>query len=68
MYLSDVCTLPINIAGVCAISVPAGLSDGLPVGLQIIGKPFDEATILRIGHAYQQVTRWHTLRPTLAAA
>jgi aspartyl-tRNA(Asn)/glutamyl-tRNA(Gln) amidotransferase subunit A len=68
MYLSDVCTLPINIAGVCALSVPAGLSDGLPVGLQIIGKPFDEATILRIGHAYEQATRWHTLRPTLTAA
>ncbi|MCS6802452.1 MAG: Asp-tRNA(Asn)/Glu-tRNA(Gln) amidotransferase subunit GatA [Chloroflexota bacterium] len=68
MYLSDVCTLPINIAGVCALSVPAGLSEGLPVGLQIIGKPFDEATILRIGHAYQQVTRWHLLRPALAAA
>ncbi|GIW07225.1 MAG: glutamyl-tRNA(Gln) amidotransferase subunit A [Dehalococcoidia bacterium] len=68
MYLSDVCTLPINIAGVCGLSVPAGLSDGLPVGLQIIGKPFDEATILRIGHAYQQATHWHTLRPALARA
>jgi aspartyl-tRNA(Asn)/glutamyl-tRNA(Gln) amidotransferase subunit A len=68
MYLSDVCTLPINIAGVCGLSVPAGLSDGLPVGLQIIGKPFDEATILRIGHAYQQATHWHTLRPAGARA
>ncbi|MFN8532150.1 MAG: Asp-tRNA(Asn)/Glu-tRNA(Gln) amidotransferase subunit GatA [Dehalococcoidia bacterium] len=68
MYLSDVCTLPINIAGICGLSTPVGLSDGLPVGLQILGKPFDEATILKIGHAYQQATNWHTLRPMLAPA
>jgi aspartyl-tRNA(Asn)/glutamyl-tRNA(Gln) amidotransferase subunit A len=63
MYLSDVCTLPINIAGLPAISIPAGFADGLPIGLQIIGKPFAEETILKIGHAYQQVTDWHKMRP-----
>ncbi len=59
MYLSDVCTLPINIAGVPAISIPAGFADGLPIGMQIIGKPFSEETILKIAHAYQQATEWH---------
>ena len=59
MYLSDVCTLPINIAGLPAISVPAGFAGGLPIGLQVIGKPFAEETILKIAHAYQQVTDWH---------
>jgi aspartyl-tRNA(Asn)/glutamyl-tRNA(Gln) amidotransferase subunit A len=63
MYLSDVCTLPINIAGVPAVSIPAGFCGGLPVGLQIIGKPYDEATILKIADAYQQVTDWHKQTP-----
>lgn len=65
MYLSDVCTLPINIAGVPGISVPAGFSGNLPIGMQIIGKPFAEETIFRIGHAYQQVTDWHTRKPVI---
>ncbi len=65
MYLSDVCTLPINIAGVPAVSIPAGFSGGLPVGLQIIGKPYDEATILKIADAYQQATDWHKKRPKI---
>jgi aspartyl-tRNA(Asn)/glutamyl-tRNA(Gln) amidotransferase subunit A len=65
MYLEDVCTLPINLAGVCGLVVPAGFSDGLPVGLQLIGKPFGEATLLRVGDAYQQITDWHTRRPAL---
>ncbi len=60
MYLSDVCTLPVNIAGLPAISVPAGFDSGLPIGLQVIGKPFAEETILKIAHTYQQVTDWHT--------
>ena len=65
MYLSDVCTLPINIAGVPAISIPAGFSDGLPVGMQIIGKPFSEETLLKIAYAYQQATEWHKRRPEI---
>jgi len=65
MYLSDVCTLPINIAGIPGISVPCGLADGLPVGLQIIAKPFGEETILRTAYAYEQATEWHKLRAEL---
>jgi len=62
MYLSDVCTLPINIAGVPGISIPAGFVDGLPVGMQIIGKHFREETILRVAYAYEQATEWHKRR------
>ena len=58
MYLSDVCTLPINIAGIPGLSVPAGFVDGLPVGMQILGKPFSEETLLRIGFAYEQAREW----------
>ncbi|MBM4445846.1 MAG: Asp-tRNA(Asn)/Glu-tRNA(Gln) amidotransferase subunit GatA [Chloroflexi bacterium] len=65
MYLSDVCTLPINIAGLPAISVPAGFADGLPIGMQIIGKPFDEETILHIAFAYEQSTDWHKRKPPI---
>jgi len=65
MYLSDVCTLPINIAGVPAISIPAGFSEGLPVGMQIIGKPFSEPALFKISHAFQQATDWHKQRPPL---
>ena len=65
MYLSDVCTLPINIAGIPAISVPAGFADGLPIGMQIIGKPFDEETVLHIAFAYEQATDWHNKRPAI---
>ena len=63
MYLSDVCTLPINIAGVPAISIPAGFDNNLPIGMQIIGKPFAEETILRTAYAYEQATDWHKRRP-----
>jgi aspartyl-tRNA(Asn)/glutamyl-tRNA(Gln) amidotransferase subunit A len=69
MYLNDVFTLPVNIAGLPGMSVPGGFAtvEGkqLPLGLQIMAKPFDESTILRIGHAYQQATDWHTRRPAL---
>ncbi|MFC2022341.1 Asp-tRNA(Asn)/Glu-tRNA(Gln) amidotransferase subunit GatA [Chloroflexota bacterium] len=65
MYLSDVCTLPINIAGLPAISIPSGFADGLPIGMQIIGKPFSEETLLKIAYAYQQSTDWHKRRPQI---
>ena len=65
MYLSDVCTLPINIAGLPGISIPAGFADGLPIGMQIIGKPFGEETILKVAYAYEQATEWHKRKPRL---
>ncbi|MCP1356237.1 Asp-tRNA(Asn)/Glu-tRNA(Gln) amidotransferase subunit GatA [Aneurinibacillus migulanus] len=66
MYLEDICTIPVNLAGIPAISVPCGFaSNGLPVGLQIIGKAFDESTILRVAHAYEQNTGYHKARPEL---
>jgi aspartyl-tRNA(Asn)/glutamyl-tRNA(Gln) amidotransferase subunit A len=65
MYLSDVCTIPVNIAGLPAISLPCGFVGDLPVGLQVIGKPFDETTVLRVAHAYEQATDWHKQRPGL---
>ena len=65
MYLSDVCTLPTNIAGIPGISVPAGFVDGLPVGLQILGKPFAEETLLRVAFAYEHATGWHRRKPAL---
>jgi aspartyl-tRNA(Asn)/glutamyl-tRNA(Gln) amidotransferase subunit A len=65
MYLADVCTLPVSLAGVPGLTIPCGFSDGLPVGLQLIGRPFDEATLLRAGDAYQRMTDWHTRRPQL---
>lgn len=65
MYLSDICTLPINIAGIPAISIPAGFVKNLPVGLQIIGKPFNEEILFKIAHAYQQVTDWHQKNPPI---
>ncbi|MGD0781172.1 MAG: Asp-tRNA(Asn)/Glu-tRNA(Gln) amidotransferase subunit GatA [Dehalococcoidales bacterium] len=65
MYLSDVCTLPINIAGVPGISIPAGFVDDLPVGMQIIGKHFSEETLLRVAYAYEQATEWHKQKPNI---
>ncbi len=66
MYLSDIFTIPCNLAGLPGISIPCGLSkDGLPIGLQILGKPFDEEKVLRVAHAFQQATEWHRRRPAL---
>ena len=61
-------TRPFNLTGHPAASVPCGFTaEGLPMGLQIIGRPFDEATVLRVADAYQRLTDWHTRRPEMAA-
>jgi aspartyl-tRNA(Asn)/glutamyl-tRNA(Gln) amidotransferase subunit A len=70
MYLSDIYTLSANLAGICGLSVPCGFtpSPKLPIGLQLLGQPFGEETILRIAHAYEQSTPWHKERPPLAVS
>ena len=66
MYLSDIFTIPVNLAGTCAMSLPAGFSAaGLPIGVQLIGKPFGEETILRAGYAFEQATEWHKANAVL---
>jgi aspartyl-tRNA(Asn)/glutamyl-tRNA(Gln) amidotransferase subunit A len=66
MYLNDVLTIPVSMAGLPGISVPCGLSDGLPVGLQIVGRAFDEPTILRVADAYERAAGFAALRPPTA--
>ncbi|NGQ96572.1 Asp-tRNA(Asn)/Glu-tRNA(Gln) amidotransferase subunit GatA [Brevibacillus sp. SYP-B805] len=66
MYLEDICTVPVNLAGLPAISVPCGFAaNGLPIGMQLVGKAFDESTILRVAHAYEQATSHHLRKPEL---
>jgi aspartyl-tRNA(Asn)/glutamyl-tRNA(Gln) amidotransferase subunit A len=65
MYLSDVFTLSQNLAGICAISLPCGFVDGLPVGLQITGPALGEETVLRAAYAYEQATQWHKHKPPM---
>lgn len=68
MYLSDILTISANLAGITGMSVPCGFDEaGLPIGLQILGRAFDEATVLCVGHAYEQATDWHTRKPALLA-
>lgn len=62
-YLADVFTVAANLAGLPAVSIPAGFSEGLPLGLQLMGKPFSEARLLNVAHQYQQLTDWHKARP-----
>lgn len=64
-YASDILTTPINLAGIPAISIPCGFSNGLPLGLQIIGNHFDEATIYKVAHAYEQATAFHKSTPAI---
>jgi aspartyl-tRNA(Asn)/glutamyl-tRNA(Gln) amidotransferase subunit A len=63
MYLNDIYTIGVNLAGLPGMSVPCGMVDGLPVGLQLIGRHFDEARLLNAAHRFQQATDWHTLAP-----
>lgn len=67
MYLSDIFTISVNLAGICGVSLPCGFtkSPRLPIGLQVLGKSFDEETVLRVAHAYEQATEWHKARPNL---
>jgi aspartyl-tRNA(Asn)/glutamyl-tRNA(Gln) amidotransferase subunit A len=71
MYLADVFTIAANLAGLCGISLPCGFAQigdaNLPIGLQVLGKPFDEERILQIAHGYEQSTDWHKKKPPLAA-
>jgi aspartyl-tRNA(Asn)/glutamyl-tRNA(Gln) amidotransferase subunit A len=66
MYLNDVFTIPVNLAGLPGLSMPTGFTrSGLPIGLQLIGRPFDEPTVLRAAHAYERATEWHVRKPPL---
>ncbi len=66
MYLSDIYTISANLAGIPAISVPCGFTKkGLPVGLQILAKPFNEEILFRVAHTYEQNTQWHKIKPKL---
>lgn len=63
MYLSDIFTIAVNLAGIPAMSIPVGFANGMPVGMQIMGNYFEEARLLNVAHKYQQVTDWHTQLP-----
>jgi aspartyl-tRNA(Asn)/glutamyl-tRNA(Gln) amidotransferase subunit A len=65
MYLGDIFTLSLNLAGLCGISIPCGFAQGLPIGLQVLGAAYDEETVLRVAFAYEQATDWHTRKPVL---
>ncbi len=65
MYLADIFTISANLAGIPAMSIPCGFSKGLPIGMQLMGKIFDEEMLIRIAHAYEQKTEWHKQRPKL---
>ena len=66
MYMEDIYTLAVNLAGLPGLSTPAGLINSMPVGLQLIGKPFDEQTILNAAHRLQNETDWHMATPQFA--
>lgn len=63
MYLSDIYTIAVNLAGLPGLSIPVGFIDGLPLGMQLIGRPFEEEKLLNVAHRYQQITDWHKKLP-----
>lgn len=65
MYMSDILTIPVNLAGLPGMSLPAGFSEGLPIGLQLIGKHFDENTMYKAAYAFEQATDFHTKKPVI---
>jgi aspartyl-tRNA(Asn)/glutamyl-tRNA(Gln) amidotransferase subunit A len=68
MYLADIFTIPANMAGIPGVAVPCGFAHGMPVSLQLLGRAFDEATVLRVAHAYEQAAGWSERRPPLDMA
>jgi aspartyl-tRNA(Asn)/glutamyl-tRNA(Gln) amidotransferase subunit A len=67
MYLSDIYTIPVNLAGIPAISIPCGFNKkNLPIGLQIMGRHFDEETLLRVAYTFEQNTEFHLKKPPIA--
>ena len=68
MYLNDVFTIPTNLAGNCGLSIPGGFSEGLPVGVQLIGPNLSEGLLLRIADAFERVTDYHAQWPALSTA
>ena len=66
MYLADVFTLAMNLAGICGLSLPCGFDEAsLPIGMQVMGPPLGEEQVLRVAYAYEQATKWHKRRPAL---
>ena len=65
MYMNDILTIPVNLAGLPGMSLPAGFSNGLPVGLQLIANQFDEQTLYRAGYAFEQATDFHKQVPAI---
>ena len=68
MYMNDLLTIPVNMAGLPSMSIPAGFSHHLPVGVQLIGRPFDEATVYRSGYAFEQKTDFHKRIPKIGGS
>lgn len=65
LYMNDILTVPINMAGLPGMSIPCGISSGLPIGMQLIGKPFDEGTLFKAAYAFEQNTEYHKYKPQL---
>ncbi len=68
LYMNDILTVPVNMAGLPGMSVPCGFVNGMPVGMQIVGKPFDEGTIFKAAYAFEQTTDYHNARPNLGVS